>query len=1127
MGKFGPMPKRTMNKSVNHQRAHSSDAHALDNRIASIFLTVKPFSDAVQQVNTLLKATFGFEGCELFLQARSGRHFIQPDWWHPEQVRVSAQTKIPAKIISPYLEELSHDKLVILTQEQEIQKFRDLLTADLLPVKVETVLIYSFPDTVRPRGFVFFYFTRSLKTSETERLVAIEASLRTCHSAMHQIYTDGDEISGELFRQVFQQTLEPMLILRRDTVIQCNNRAAQILGYPREYILDSKPWKLLREDNRSANEIQSEIEALLESAYAAGSQTIEYNYTRPDGQIINFQINLTRLEVESEYHLHVLLNDITALKHEQRELAHKTAHLEILQTISNKLLSATNLLTVYRSVYEVINETIPLMAFWVTLWNKRDDVFQTVYLNEEGREPDVSEAELLPRNPKSKGHGLAAVSGEPVLIDDFPKHMKSVRTRVKIGERKVAGSTLYVPLKKQREVSGVVIFQHQQKGAFSQRDVDMLVSVCTQMATAMTNLTLVEQLASNEQRYRYLVSHMHDGFMMVNNDNLITMTNDRMAQMVGLPRAENLEGESLFEFVDEMNQKIINEATARRQQGLSETYEFSLRHVSGRPIVVSASVSPLYDDDGKVMGAYGLFRDITKQRMDEQQHQIIYEISRAANFTDSIEDLYEEIYRIINRLIDARNFVLALYNQEKGTIRYPFFRDENDEQPMGDYPVRGLIGYVIKTNRPLLVNRRGVQAIYRAEGVERIGTLPFYWIGIPMNIEDKVIGVLVVQTYDKEVIFTEQHRDVLTIIASEIARVIERRRARRAIEASETRYRQIVDNAFEPIVTLDAGNMVIIWNQAAARVFGYSAREVEGQSLALIFGDSGMAKIETVLEKIAAGKIAQGGEVLELFGKHKAGNAIEVGLSISIVQTDHGLQTTVIMRDITLQKKAERELQEAHAMKEMMLDIISHDLKNPAATISGMSELMSKEMPEAEPVQVIRMASDSLLEVIASASSLAQLMTEGKIDKQDVDLAEIIESVAASFAVPLRSAGMTLEMKLKKPFRIKANPIISEVFNNYISNAVKYASDGKRIAIESKSEKGRVTIVVKDFGKTIPASERERIFLRNVQLGSKKKRGRGLGLAIVKRIAEAHDAQVGVLPNEPSGNAFFIRLPSS
>ncbi|MCF7800771.1 MAG: PAS domain S-box protein [Candidatus Marinimicrobia bacterium] len=1096
-------------------------------RIARIFLTVKPFSHAVSEVNSLLQSSFRYAACELFIQARTRRYFIQPDWWHPERFNVHTQNKIPTKVVLKFLQGLPGNQLTMFTKSRDIEKVRDLLTADLIPQNAETILFYPAIADATPNGFMVFYFSRPLKTNETVHMRSLEACLEVCHAAMQQIYTYGDEISEELFRQLFQQTAEPMLILRRDTIIQCNAQAAEILGYPREFILDSNPGKLIQDERRPAKEMESEISALLDTAYEDGIQTIEYNYTRPDGKIINFHVSLTRIEIDGEYHLHVLLNDISALRHEQRELAHKAAHLEVLQAISTKLLSATNLLTVYRSVYEVINEIIPLMAFWVTLWNKRDDVFQTVYLNENGLEPDISDTVPLERNPKSKGHGLAAISGEPVLINDFPKHMQSVRKRVEIGSRKMAGSTLYVPLKKQSEVSGVVIFQHQEKNAFSQRDVDMLDSVCTQLATAMTNLTLVEQLASNEQRYRYLVSHMHDGFMMVDNNNFITMTNDRMAQMLGLPRAENLESESLFDFVDEINQKIIDEATARRRKGLSETYEFSLRHVSGRPIVVSASVSPLYDDDGKVMGAYGLFRDITQQRMDEKQHQIIYEISRAANFTDSIDDLYEEIYRIINRLIDARNFVLALYNRRKGTIRYPFFRDENDERPEGEYPVRGLIGYVIKSNRPLLVNRRGVQAIYRAEGVERIGTLPFYWIGIPMNIEDKVIGVLVVQTYDKKVIYTEQHRDVLSIIAGEIARVIERRRARRAIEASETRYRQIVDNAFEPIVTLNAQNVVVIWNQAAMRVFGYSAKEVEGQSLAPIFGDTRMEKIEAVLQKIAAGELAQGGQVLELIGKHKDGSAIEVGLSISMLTTDQGLQATVIMRDITLQKKADRELQEAHAMKEMMLDIISHDLKNPAATISGMSELIAREMPNEEPIQVIRMASDSLLEVIASAGSLAQLMTEGSLDSQDVNLTEIIESVAASFSVPLRAAGMTLELKLKKPVRVKANPIISEVFNNYISNAIKYSAGGKRIVITAESNKDQVTIAVKDFGKTIPEFERERIFQRNVQLGNKKKRGRGLGLAIVKRIADAHNASVGVQPNEPTGNRFYITLPAN
>jgi len=109
---------------------------------------------------------------------------------------------------------------------------------------------------------------------------------------------------------------------------------------------------------------------------------------------------------------------------------------------------------------------------------------------------------------------------------------------------------------------------------------------------------------------------------------------------------------------------------------------------------------------------------------------------------------------------------------------------------------------------------------------------------------------------------------------------------------------------------------------------------------------------------------------------------------------------------------------------------------------------------------------------------------------------------------------------------ITANPIITEVFKNYISNAIKYASDGKKILIKAIKEPESVLIAVKDFGKTILEEDRARVFERKIQLAEGEKRGQGLGLAIVKRIASAHDAEVLVEPNKPRGNSFCLRIPS-
>ena len=90
---------------------------------------------------------------------------------------------------------------------------------------------------------------------------------------------------------------------------------------------------------------------------------------------------------------------------------------------------------------------------------------------------------------------------------------------------------------------------------------------------------------------------------------------------------------------------------------------------------------------------------------------------------------------------------------------------------------------------------------------------------------------------------------------------------------------------------------------------------------------------------------------------------------------------------------------------------------------------------------------------------------------------------------------------------------------------LKYASDGKRLIIESNMKKETATINVKDFGETNPEEKRELIFKCSIQLENNQKRGRGLGLAIAKRIATVYDGKMKVKPITPKGNIFYLKIP--
>ncbi|MBC8375066.1 MAG: ATP-binding protein [FCB group bacterium] len=106
---------------------------------------------------------------------------------------------------------------------------------------------------------------------------------------------------------------------------------------------------------------------------------------------------------------------------------------------------------------------------------------------------------------------------------------------------------------------------------------------------------------------------------------------------------------------------------------------------------------------------------------------------------------------------------------------------------------------------------------------------------------------------------------------------------------------------------------------------------------------------------------------------------------------------------------------------------------------------------------------------------------------------------------------------------VYANPIIVEVFNNYLSNALKYAGNSSEVSIVAKREDEFIIVEVKDEGETLEQDAGLIIFERGVQL-DQSQIGDGIGLAIAKRIALAHNADVGVRPRSRGGNSFYIKF---
>ncbi|MFQ6674118.1 MAG: PAS domain S-box protein [Fidelibacterota bacterium] len=416
-------------------------------------------------------------------------------------------------------------------------------------------------------------------------------------------------------------------------------------------------------------------------------------------------------------------------------------------------------------------------------------------------------------------------------------------------------------------------------------------------------------LRQSEERYRTLIERMHDGLIVVDKNEVITMVNPRMCEMMGCESETELVERSLLDFLDEENRKIIVERTERRKEGISGDYELTVNRVDGKRAVLWVSASPLEDVSGRYAGSFAVCADLSDKKEKEKIESALYAISNATHTAEDSETLYPVLHEIIKGLMPARNFYLALFDPQEDMISWPYFVDEFT--PAGEVTPRkksrGITDYVLTRGESLLMAREDILSLSKRGKLEIHGELPVQWLGAPLRVGEKTIGVLAVQTYSDKVTLTENHQRILEFVSTQIARTISHKRAEVALRESELKYSELVQQAPDSIVRLDTrGNLESI-NPAAEQVTGYRAKEVVGKN----FGKLGILPLKQVAKALKLFAAIMAGKELKISEweiVRKDNRQVVLEAHPRLIKRDGkivGLE--VILRDITDRRRVEEE----------------------------------------------------------------------------------------------------------------------------------------------------------------------------------------------------------------------------
>ncbi|WP_406671325.1 ATP-binding protein [Methanolobus sp. ZRKC4] len=232
--------------------------------------------------------------------------------------------------------------------------------------------------------------------------------------------------------------------------------------------------------------------------------------------------------------------------------------------------------------------------------------------------------------------------------------------------------------------------------------------------------------------------------------------------------------------------------------------------------------------------------------------------------------------------------------------------------------------------------------------------------------------------------------------------------------------------------------------------------------------------------------------------------------------------------DLDERKRVEEELISSNELKDLFTDIMRHDLLNPAGNIKGYLELLSEmedEPTKTKFIMTMQKSNDKLIEMIETAAQFAKLEALDELDLVRMDIKTILENVIEQFDQQLLEKKTSLELNVKDSCPAMLNPIVEEIFTNFISNAIKYSPENTRIIVDVIDSNYTWKVTVTDFGEGIPDDDKPLVFDRFKRVNKRGVKGTGLGLAIVKRIAGLLDGTVGVEDNpEGKGSVFWVKL---
>jgi PAS domain S-box-containing protein len=465
----------------------------------------------------------------------------------------------------------------------------------------------------------------------------------------------------------------------------------------------------------------------------------------------------------------------------------------------------------------------------------------------------------------------------------------------------------------------------------------------------------------------------------------------------------------------------------------------------------------------------------------------------------------------------------------------------------------GPTGIALRTGQPYVCNdffadpRTGpYRALAARFGVKASGAFP-------IRREGRVIGTLNVY-FDTIDAFDSALVDLLEQLVLDLCFALEHidQQAARAVAERAAHERGallsgIVETAMDAIVSVDRQFNIVLFNGAASRVFGVSPTEVIGQPLDRFLPPEHRQAHRRHLELYAArGQTSrQMGYVALLEGLRANGERFPIEASISKAGEDERLLMTVMLRDVTQLRQAERAqlaraaAESASRAKTEFLSRISHELRTPLNAVLGFAQLLRGESKgrldnrQQEQIGLVLQAGTHLKALIDEMLDIARIESgQVRVEERDFELCELLDAALHMSAPQAEALGVSLRATYRPgcAMLMRTDPgRLRQVLLNLLSNAIKYNRPGGWVSLEVQRDEHLVHLLVRDNGLGMSEAQRAQLFQPFNRLGRENSevQGTGIGLVVVRQLVDLMGGEITIESRPDKGTLVRVTLPAT